>query len=285
MYRWASIAKPLTAVAALQLVERGELDLDRDVRELVPEFPSKAYVFSSRQLLCHQAGIVHYQHMGIRTLRDYEVEHPWADPILRLDMFNERELLFEPGTAYSYTTPGFVLLGAVVERAGEGTYVEQVSARICRPLGMTTMQPDYEWVEIPHRARGYVRDGEGRVVDSGSDDISWKLPAGGWISTVGDLARFGAGLAGDELLELETREAMWTRQTTADGSVTGYGLGIGVGDLGGLRTVSHSGGQKKASTFLLVCPERDAAVAVMCNTEGIRLAQLAHRLMKMVLGA
>jgi len=282
MYRWASISKPLTAVAALQLVESGRLDLDRDVRAYVPEFPEKAHAFTSRHLLSHQAGIVHYRDMGIRTLREYEVEHPWADPILRLDMFNERELLFEPGTAYSYTTPGFVLLGAVVERAGEGSYVEQVNERICRPLGMASMRPDYEWVAIPHRARGYERKGEGRVVDSGTDDISWKLPAGGWISTAGDLARFGAGLAGSELLQPQTREDMWTRQATADGTVTGYGLGIGVGELDGRLVVSHSGGQKKASTFLLVAPGRGTAVALMGNTEGAELARLARELIELV---
>lgn len=283
MYRWASIAKALTAVAALQLVEQGDLDLDADARMDLPEFPEQEHVFSSRQLLGHQAGIVHYQHMGLRTLREYDVEHPWADPILAMDMFNERPLLFEPGSEYSYSTPGFVILGAVIDRAGEGSYVQQVDERICESLGMTTMQPDYEWVSIPHRSRGYVDDGEGQIVDSGSDDISWKLAAGGWISSVGDLARFGAGLMGDRLLEPETREEMFTAQLTSTGSETGYGLGIRVDTSQGELVVSHGGAQRKASSFLLVCPERRLAVALMSNTQGPGLADLARQLLDLLL--
>jgi CubicO group peptidase (beta-lactamase class C family) len=285
MYRWASIAKPLTAVAAHQLFAQGVLDLDTDVRQYVPEFPEKAWPFTARQLLCHQAGVVHYRNMGLRTLRDYDVEHPWADPILALDMFNERELLFEPGTQYHYTTPGFVILGAVIDRAGEGSYVEQVTQRICEPLGMSTMQPDREWVDIPHRTRGYVQDDQGRVVDSGTDNICWKLAAGGWISTVGDLGRFGAGLMDGDLLGLEQQIAMWTEQTTGAGERTGYGLGIGVGEVAGRMALSHSGGQKKTSTFLLVCPEERVAVALMCNTQGTPLGGLAQELLGLLIEA
>lgn len=278
MYRWASIAKPLTAVAALQLVEAGKLDLDADARSYVPEFPEQASAFTPRQLLCHQAGIVHYPSMGIRTPREYDVEHPWADRIIALDMFDERELLFEPGTDFSYSTPGFVLLGAVIERAGGRPYAEQVAQRIGAPLGMTTLQPDYEWVAIPARARGYVARGDGRVVDAGSDDISWKLPGGGWISTVGDLARFGSGLADGSLLDADSLELMWTDQPTRAGARHGYGLGIGVRVEDGVTFVSHSGGQRKASTYLLVCPERRSAVALMSNTQGVDLGELAWTL-------
>lgn len=283
MYRWGSIAKCVTAVVALQLVEQGNLDLDADVRQHVPEFPEQEYLFTSRQLLGHQAGIVHYPRMGLRTVREYDVEHPWTDPIIALDMFNERPLLFEPGTEFHYTTPGFVILGAVVDRAGDGSYVEQVTQRICEPLGMRSMQPDRDWVDIKHRSRGYIADASGRVIDSGTDNICWKLAAGGWISTVGDLARFGSGLLGEELLKPEARLEMGTEQLTRSGGRTGYGLGIRVGEHAGLRTVSHGGAQKKASTFLLVCPEARLVVAVMCNTQGKRFGGLAEELLVLML--
>ncbi len=277
MYRWASISKPLTAVAALQLVARGALDLDRDVRAYVPEWPEKAHVITARKLLCHQAGVVHYD-MRPRTLRTYDTAHPWADAILRLDMFNESDVKFEPGTRYAYSTPGFVLLGAVVERAGAQSFVEQVTARTCAPLGMTTMQPDYQWVDIAHRATGYQRDGDA-IVRSDDDNIAWKLPAGGWVSSVTDLARFGAGLIGGDILTEESRALMWEEQRLADGRGTGKGLGIGVGTVGGERAVFHSGGQNKASTYLVCAPERRLAVALMCNTQGISLRGLAERLL------
>lgn len=281
MYRWASIGKPLTAVAALQLAETEELDLDRDVREYVPEWPHNQ-ALTSRQLLCHQSGVVHYENMKPRTLTEYDVEHPWADSILRLDMFKETDLLFEPGQRFSYSTPGYVLLGAVIERASKGSFVEQVMERVCKPLEMTSMQPDYQWVEIPHRATGYHL-WEGRSARSVDDNIAWKLPAGGWISTVTDLARFGLGLMESDILTNETRQAMWEAQKLPDGSATRYGLGVGVGNVSGTLTIAHSGGQNKTSTYLVCAPEAGAAVALMCNTQGISLSSISTSILTAML--
>ena len=82
-FRWASISKSVTAVAALQLVEQGLLNLDADVRAYVPEFPDKGTKITTRNLLCHQAGIVHYSNgTVVRTARDYQVPHPFADVVV-----------------------------------------------------------------------------------------------------------------------------------------------------------------------------------------------------------
>ena len=283
MYRWASISKPLTSVAAMQLVEKGKLDLDRDVRKYVSEFPKKAWPVTSRQLMCHQGGITHYRDMKIRTIREYEVEHPWADRILALDMFKETDLLFEPGTEFSYSTPGYSLLGAVIERAGGAQFALQVKKRVLDPLKMASMQPDYPWVDIPHRSQGYQRGRNGQVIQSADDNINWKLPAGGYISTVGDLARLANAFITDEVMSAESRKAMTTVQATSRGKRNAMGLGIRVGEVDGKRFLAHSGGQNKTSTFLLIVPEDGAAVALMCNTQGASLRALARRLMRIVL--
>jgi len=285
LYRWASISKPLTAATALLLADEGKLDLDRDARAYLPEFPEKAFVFTSRQLLCHQSGVVHYRDMLPRTLKTYDSEHPWDDAIVALDMFNESPLLFEPGTAYSYSTPAFTVLGAVIQRAGEdGTFVEQVTRCVLEPAGMTSMTPDLVWVVRPHETAGYFRLPDGRVVRSGDDDIQWKLGAGGWHSTVGDLARFGSALIGPDLLPEDVKAAMWTEQRTSSGQRTGMGLGIGVGTievagLGQVEVISHSGGQNKTSTYLVCAPEWGAAVALMCNTSGTGMGDLGRELL------
>jgi len=271
MFRWASISKPLTAIAAMQLVDAGKLDLDEDVRKWVPEFPEKPWRITSRQLLTHQGGIVHYTNgKVVRTQRQYDVEHPFNDVVLALDMFKESPLVAEPGTKHSYTTHGYMLLGAVVERAGEQRFAEQIRQRIAEPLGMTTLQPDYQWVDIPHRAVGYVRVGA-RVLPSTDTDVSWKLAGGGFVSTIGDLGRFAAGLVGDAWLSPAVREELWTRQTTAGGSVTGYGLGFGVSSVSGKRRVAHSGAQEKTRTLLHAFPDEGLAVVLMTNSEWAKL--------------
>ena len=117
MYRWASISKSLTALAAMQLWEREQLDLVADVRKLVPEFPAKAAPISIRHLLCHQGGIVHYTNGPVVvTLRRYEQPNPFESVLLALDTFKNSPVVNAPGEKYAYTTHGFILLSAAVER-------------------------------------------------------------------------------------------------------------------------------------------------------------------------
>jgi serine beta-lactamase-like protein LACTB len=284
MFRWASVSKPVTAVVVMQLAKEAKLDLDADVRTLVPEFPEKPFTITSRQLLCHQGGIVHYVNgKVIRTERTYEMANPFKDTILALDTFKESPLVCEPGTTYSYTTHGYMLLGAVAERAGKQPFADQVKVRIAGPCGMTTLRPDYQWEDVPHSTIGYRKNAEGEMIKSGDTDVSWKLPGGGFISTSTDMARFGLGMVSGKLVDQSTREQMWTKQKTRDGKETDYGLGFRVAELNGARLIEHSGSQEKTATHLLLLPEHGIVVALMANTEGTRLGTLARDVARMLM--
>lgn len=269
MFRWASISKPLTAIAALQLAEEGKLDLDANVRKYVPEFPDPGVTITSRQLLCHQGGIVHYKNGPVvGTPRAYDDPFPYRDVVIALDTFNRSPLVNPPGKKYSYTTHGYMLLSAVVQRAGEQPFHEQVSERICRPLGMSTLQPDYQWVQIPQRTRGYRRSGA-QVIDSVDEDVSWKLGGGGYISTIEDLCRFALGLIDGKLVSERTEAAMWTAQATSGGESTGYGLGFRIEEQSGRLKVSHNGSQPETRTRMVFYPAQRHGVVVMTNSEWV----------------
>ena len=144
-FRWASVSKPLTAIAALQLVEQGKLNLQADVRDYVPEFPDQGHLIRVRDLMCHQSGIVHYQNgKVIRSQRDYPMPHPYEDVVLALDTFRESPLVHPPGEKFSYSTHAYILLSAVVQKAGQQKFADQVQARVVTPLGLETLQPDYQ---------------------------------------------------------------------------------------------------------------------------------------------
>lgn len=267
LFRWASCSKPLTAVAVMQLVDKGKLDLDADVRTLVPEFPDKGAAVTARQLLCHQGGIVHYtKGKVIRTRRDYPTAHPFKDVVLALDTFKESPLVNHPGEKYSYTTHGYILLSAAVERAGKQPFADQVRERIIKPLGMTTLRPDYQWEAIPNRASGY-RKVKGIIVPSIDADVSWKLGGGGYVSSIEDFARFARGLLRRELVSEKAEAMMWTPQPLSGGKATTYGLGFGVDGIGERLRVAHSGSQEKTRTRLVLYPRRQSAVVVMTNCE------------------
>jgi serine beta-lactamase-like protein LACTB, mitochondrial len=267
LFRWASISKTLTAVAALQLAEKKQLDLDADVRRYVPEFPDKGTPVTARQLLCHQGGIVHYANgKVVRTERTYDSPHPYEDVVLALDKFKESPLVNKPGEKFSYSTHGYILLSAVVQRAGGQKFADQVRDRIGKPLGLTTLQPDYEWQAIPNRAAGY-RKVNGRIESSEDVDVSWKLAGGGFLSNIDDLTRWGQSLVNRKVVSAETGAQMWTPQKTASGGATTYGLGFEVGDEDGRLLVGHSGAQEKTRTLLVLFPKEKRGVAVMCNCE------------------
>jgi CubicO group peptidase (beta-lactamase class C family) len=139
---------------------------------------------------------------------------------------------------------------------------------------MSSLQPDYQWVEIPGRARGYQRVA-GVVLPSVDRDVSWKLAGGGFISTVGDLARFARGLMGEALLPQEALDLMWTRQRLASGERTSYGLGFGLASAGGERVIRHTGSQPKTRTLLSLRPDSQRAVVVMTNSEFGRVKPVA----------
>ena len=286
LYRWASISKPLTAVVAMQLAREGALDLDRDVRDYVPEFPPQPFVISSRQLLCHQGGIVHYVNGPVvGTAPRTDVAHPYADAVDALAKFAASPLIAEPGTRYSYTTHGYVLLGAVVQRAGKQDFDQAVARRIAQPAGMHTLAPDRPWVELPHRSAGYRKDASGEIVLSADVDVSWKLAGGGFVSNVHDLGAFASAMLACTLLDREERESMWTPQSTRNGEATEYGLGFRIDSHRGERLIQHSGAQEKTRTRLLILPERDVAVAMMCNSEWADLAPLGSQLLDALIDA
>ena len=273
VYRLGSISKPITAVAVMQLFERGRLDLDAPVQKYCPAFPEKQWPVTTRQVLGHLAGIRHY-----KSEEEFNSTRFYASVAAGLDMFKDEPLLHEPGTKYNYTTHGYSVLGCVVEGASGRTFAEFVSENVFKPAAMERIRVDSVADIIPNRAQGYRITDKGVLTNSPLADNSYKVPGGGFVSTADDLARFAVALQTFKLLKRETLELMYVPQKTKDGKETTYGLGWGVGSRNGQRTVGHSGGQQRISTFLHMQPDQGLAVVIMSNLEGARLGDLAQRI-------
>ncbi len=281
-FRWASVSKTVTAFAAMLLVQEGKLSLDDDVRRFVPEFPDQGHTITVRDLMCHQSGIVHYRNGSvIRTERTYESANPFEDVVNALDTFRESPLIHPPREKKSYSTHGYILLSAVVERAGNERFADQVHRKICEPLRLKSLQPDYQWIDLPDRAKGYRRIGPA-VIPSSNSDVSWKLGGGGYISDIRDLAEWASALCRRQLLDDEHYQIMWTPQNLKDGSSTDAGLGFFVKGDGNDRLISHDGSQEKSRTRLVISPSRKCGVVVMCNSEYASPGPIATALMKLL---
>lgn len=278
VYRLGSISKPITAVAAMQLVERGKLDLDAPVQKYVPSFPQKPWPITARLLLSHMSGIRHYKGEEISITRHYD------NLVEGLRIFQDDALLFEPGTRYSYSTYAYNLLGCVIEGASGLRYPDYVRENIFKPAGMDRIRVNDLFEIIPNHAQGYRKTASGELRNSGLADTSYKIPGGGFCSTVGDLAKFAIAVQKGTLLNRESLRQMWTRQKTRGDEAVDYGLGFAVTEKNGRLWVGHGGGQQRITTFLSMIPERNAAAVVMTNLEGASdLPNFSYRLLEIAL--
>lgn len=267
VFNWASNSKPLTAVAALRLVEKKQLDLDADVRKYVPDFPDKDAVITVRHLLCHQSGIPHYSNgKVIPTLRKYPTDRPFLDPLTALDRFNRSPLLFKPGEKVDYSSYAYLLLSAAVQAAGKEAFDKQLQEHIAKPLGIKTLQLDVEFKAQPNWAVGYMKGKDDKVVPAPEEAHYWIHGGGAYKSSVTDFARWAQALVNRELVSKDTEARMWTPQKTADGKATKWGLGFEVDDQRGLK-VSHNGSHREVATRMVLYPRARDGVVVMCNCQ------------------
>jgi serine beta-lactamase-like protein LACTB len=289
LFRLASISKPITATAAMQLWEQGKLDLDAPVQKYCPAFPPKEWPVSTRQLMGHLGGIRHYRPDPKQDLETDNTKH-FDDPIAGgIQFFANDPLISKPGTKFNYSTQGFTLVGCAIEGASGEKYVDYVQEHIFTPAGMAATRWDDRFQVIPHRTRFYSKSKAGVVQNSGFLDSSYKIPGGGWLSSADDMARFEVAMLADGFVKRSTRGIMWTSQHASspegvEEKHRGYALGWGVGDAAGVPDVGHGGGQQGTSTFIIMAPDQKAGVVVLINMDGVDASDLATDLIQIVLG-
>jgi serine beta-lactamase-like protein LACTB, mitochondrial len=283
LYRLGSISKPLTAVGALQLWERGKIDLDAPIQKYCPAFPEKQKPITTREVMGHIGGIRHYKE-GPGDLEIGNTKH-FDNPIQSgLDFFKNDPLVADPGTHFHYSTQGYTLVGCVMEGASGAKYLDFMRQNVLIPAGMDHTQADDRLAIVPFRTRFYQKTNSGTVENADFLDSSYKIPGGGWISSAEDMAKFEVALLNDKLIKRSTRDLMWTPLKPSDGSEDKYGLGWGVGNENGLKIVGHSGGQQGTSTDFQIAPDQRAGVVVLINLEEAPSTELATEILHILLG-
>ncbi len=283
LYRLASISKSLTATAALQLVERGQLDLDAPVQKYCPAFPVKQAPITTREVMGHLAGIRHYK--GGPDDQEIGNTRHFDNPVQAgLDFFKNDALVSDPGKTFHYSTQGYTVVGCVIEGASGTKYVDFMRQNVFLPAAMDHTQVDDRFAIIPYRTRFYQKTDSGTVENADFLDSSYKIPGGGWLSSAEDMAKFEVAILNDKLLKRPTRDLMWTPLKPSDGSKDGYALGWGKGDEAGIEVVSHTGGQQGTSTAFLIAPAQKDGVVVLTNMEGIGARDLAVEILKVLAG-
>ncbi len=285
LYRLGSISKPLTAVGAMQIYERGQLDLDAPIQKYCPAFPKKQAPITTREVMGHLGGIRHYKSGSPDEAELGNTKH-FDNPIQAgIDFFKNDALVADPGTHFHYSTQGYTLVGCVMEGASGAKYLDFMRQNVLAPAGMEHTQADDRFAIIPYRTRFYQQTKSGAVQNADFLDSSYKIPGGGWLSSAEDMARFEVAILNDKLLKPATRDLMWTPLKPSDGSKDRYGLGWAAGDDIGFVAVGHSGGQQGTSTAFFIAPAQRSGVVVLTNMEDIGATDLAVEILKVLVGS
>jgi CubicO group peptidase (beta-lactamase class C family) len=287
LFRLASISKSLTATAAMQLWERGRLDLDAPVQKYCPSFPQKPWPISTRQVLGHLGGIRHYKSGAQDDPEVGNTKHFDDSVQAGLNFFKDDALVAQPGTSFHYSTQGYTLIGCVIEGASGAKYVDFVRQNVLAPAQMEQTQADNRFAIIPYRTRFYEKTESGTVRNADFLDSSYKIPGGGWLSSAEDMAKFEVAILNDKLVRRTARDLMWTPLKPSDGSTDTYGLGWTWGDENDhdVASVGHNGGQQGTSTTFAIVPERRVGVVVLTNMEGQPASDLAREILKILVAA
>ena len=260
-----SMNKMFTAVAVLQLVQAGKIELDAPLRSYLPDYPNKdlAAKVTIHHLLTHTGGTGDIfgpdfatHRLELKTVSDY------------LKLYGNRALEFQPGVRWSYSNYGFLLLGAVIEKVSGRSYYDYVRDHVFAPAGMKSTDSLPEDVDVPARAVGYTKAGaNGSGWRPNADTLPYRgTPAGGGYSTAEDLLRFATALRTTVLLDAKHTDLLISPRSLA-GSNGQHGYGIGIEDLAGMRCYGHGGGAPGMNAGLWICPKDGYVVTVLANMD------------------
>lgn len=260
-----SINKMFTAVAILQLVERGDLGLDDAVLDHLPGVlpDDVAQRITVRHLLTHTSGLGDFlftPDMWHRNRADYRAVTDY------LPLLGEASLSFEPGTGWRYSNAGFLVLGAILERVTGQDYHDYVRDRVLAPAGMSdTGSPELDRVPR-YLASTYERvyeNGRPAMLSDRYNQVVRGTPAGGGFSTLADMERFARALMEGRLLHPETVREMLRTRTEVGSAQYGFGAQIFADGW-----VGHTGGGPGTANYFAFRPETGEVVVVLGNLRG-----------------
>lgn len=272
-YRIGSITKQFTAMAVMILQERGALTVSDPICNYIANCPVAWRPIALHHLLSHTSGIPDYL-----ALPDYDKTKSQPTTVNGLiARFKGQPLNFAPGEKFEYSNSGYVLLGAVIEKASGEPYDEFLRHSIFKPLGMSSTGYDSNAAVLPGRASGYTKPRD-TLMNAEFIDMSVPYAAGGLYSTTSDLLLWDKALGTNKLVSRKSLQAIFT----PDKDMVGYGWAIG--SLFNRRMVHHNGGIDGFTSNIARFPDDKVLIVVLSNLEQSPVDAITKDLAAIVFG-
>jgi CubicO group peptidase (beta-lactamase class C family)/D-alanyl-D-alanine dipeptidase len=286
VYRVGSVSKLFTDLGIMQLVERGEIDLDAPVTDYLPDFrPESRFEegVTLRQLMSHRSGLV----------REPPVGHYFDDTDASLEAtvasLNQTAAVYEPESRTKYSNAGIASVGYALERTKGEPFADYLKHAVLDPLGMDRSAFDPDASIARRLARAYMWTYDGRTFEAPGFQLGM-APAGSMYAPVTDLGLFMSALFADgvgargQVVSSETLAEMLTPQFAPSDATTGYGIGFRLSEFDGHRAIGHGGAIYGFATDLAALPDEKLGAAAVTTMDGAnavveRITRYALRLM------
>jgi CubicO group peptidase (beta-lactamase class C family) len=275
----ASIGKQFTAVAILQLMEQGKLNLQDEITKFIPDYPTQGNKITIEHLLTHTSGIHNYSGM-----KDPDKKLAFdCTPNEVIDFFKNLPMRFVPGTKWEYSNSGYFLLGYIIEKITGKLYSEYLEENFFKPLGMTNSLFANNKRIIKNRVGAYSY-GDNGFENSRPINMTHVFSAGAIQSTVEDFFKWHQAVYTYKLVKKETLDKAFTRYNLTDGKETDYGYGWKLGYVYESPSIWHGGGIEGFGATEIYLPKEDVFVVVFSNCDCIYPKVITTRLAALTIG-
>ncbi len=278
-FRLGSITKQFTSMLIMQLVERGQIQLDGKLSDYLPYYrKDTGEKVTIHHLLTHTSGIPSYTSLPGFFQDVSRDPYPVEEFVKK---FCSSDLEFEPGSSYRYNNSGYFLLGAIIEQVTGKKYEQALKENIFEPLDMSNSGYDHHEEIIPKRASGYEKR-FADYVNAAYLDMSLPFAAGALYSTVEDLYLWDQALYTEKLLSQKYKEMMFTP------FLNNYAYGWGVrktaleGYTDSLTTMAHGGGINGFSTLITRLTDDRNLIVLLNNTGGTNLGEMTQAIVNIL---
>ena len=284
-YRIGSTSKAVTTTGVARAVDDHKIQLEAVIGDTIVNWTKKKWDFSMQQLLSHTAGVGNYEDFGFASAKYTLCNcHEFTTAAEGLKVFDQYDLIFEPGTSFAYSTFDINLASVVLEQAVGTPFLDYMEAQVFQPLGMKDTYGDHARPKTDHFATFYeTRNGyyrEYRIFEQLYDiNLSYKWAGGGFISTPTDLVKMGnAYLTNDAFISHDTKRKFWTPMKLDNGEVNEQQYALGWRSYLDYKNpnildgktpvwmVHHGGVSKGSQNFLVLFPNYDLVIDASINT-------------------
>jgi CubicO group peptidase (beta-lactamase class C family)/D-alanyl-D-alanine dipeptidase len=270
VYRIGSVSKLFTDIAIMQLVERGELNLDAPVTDYLIDFHPKnpfGTPITLRQLMSHRSGLLREPPVG----NYFETSQPTL--VATVHSLNDTELVFAPNTHTKYSNAAIAVVGYLLEAQNHKPFAQYLKSSVLDPMGLRHSSFEPQPAIVANLATGKMWTYDGLTFEAPTFQLGM-APAGSMYSTVNDLGHFVSVLLAQgktengAILKSATLEQMWSPQFPNPGGRV-FGLGFIVRSLDGHRLVGHGGAIYGFATTVDLLPEDKVGVVVVATKDAV----------------